>query len=143
MREILFRGKRIDNGKWYYGSYLFLHARPIDWNNEYCGKAEDCHFIIDDKDINYAVDPETVGQFTGLTDKNGKKIFEHDEIEYDDTPYTAYAEKQTGRIVWRYGSLCFEYSVFGGVHYRAMCSEDFFAAKSTVIGNIHDKEESE
>ena len=69
MREIEFRGKRIDNGGWVYGSY--------------------CHFpnpnilFINDKSEIDAVDiiPESVGQFTGLLDKKSKKIFEGDVIK--------------------------------------------------------------
>ena len=68
-REILFRGKRLDNGSWWYGSYLFLHVSECDWTGTSRGPKKDVHFIVDETDLNYSVDPATVGQYTGLTDK--------------------------------------------------------------------------
>lgn len=88
MRDILFKGKRKDNGKWVYGNYAVAD------NN---GKQQ--YFIFQNKAFEFEVDPETVGQYTGLTDKNGKKIFEGDILkpDYDNSSYY--------RVAWDSGKL--------------------------------------
>ena len=139
-REILFRGKRKDNGEWIYGYYCVFNGMI---HCIYTGYAEtDCGDIYPDY---YEVDPETVGQYTGLTDKNGVKIFEGDIVKG-----TAYSATTIGVIVW-----IDEISSFGVRRVNApnptawenssilrcvsLNKKDEFAAE--VIGNIHDNPE--
>lgn len=134
MREILFRGKRITGGEWMFGLLAdeyhdadFTAILPHD---------DERHLYVD-----WEVDPATVGQYTGLKDKNGKRIFEGDIVVYDNTPYNAYGHRVTGVIVWSKWMWKCRYKEYESTYDYAIGAEDFFGAKSEVIGNIHDNPE--
>ena len=121
MREILFRGKRIDNGEWVEGN-LFIpdsDSRPIQIE---CG--------TDIMQIAYEIAPETIGQYTGLTDKNGVKIFEHDICK--DSLGTLFV------VEWDSANARFIGRMVGGEHRIVYVSKE---PRVEVIGNIYDNPE--
>ena len=138
MREILFRGKRCDNGEWVQGYYIRAehhwhnHGIHKDWIT-FGASANGGWFALHNK---YAVKAETVGQFTGLTDKNGKKIFDGDIIEWfsqgeSEHPDFGYIEYDEQSFVWR---VCWQ-------KYDPDFMEGMQQEYISVIGNIHDNPE--
>lgn len=118
-REILFRGKRMDNGEWSYG--FILHAQNDD---SWC--------ITNEVEYLHDVDGNTVGQYTGLTDKNGVKIFEGDIISYS-------GSKEVVRFNTSLNIPCFTTGIGGGSSTRLHPYK--ISKKHVVIGNIHDDPE--
>ena len=128
MREILFRGKPLGN---LHGKYIYGSLGVID--TDLCAIYHCFKFKDDEMQL---VDPETVGQYTGLTDKNGKKIFEGDILR------RAYHPEDDVVIEWFDGSFRFRKANkpkdYG---YSAVCCIQNAVSSLKIIGNAYDNPE--
>lgn len=133
MREILFRGKRVDNSEWVYGSFTpSMNARSYITTDRICTYDASIVFADNDQYATFAkVNEETIGQYTGLTDKNGKKIFEGDILRIRGDK-----EHPVLIVFLDFGWVCVmeRYK-----HYRHRLENN--SEKYEVIGNIHDNPE--
>ena len=123
MREVLFRGKRTDNGEWVKG-YLYITHIGAHEIGSYDAEINIERFTFD-------VIPETVGQYTGLTDKNGKRIFEGDIVslvKHDGLIYKVVYVPCRYELVNSKGVNCFVLDIYKSENIE-------------VIGNIHDNPE--
>jgi uncharacterized phage protein (TIGR01671 family) len=129
MREYLFRGKSVDNGEWVYGYYVK-------------GATRHCVLKSLAQPHIYDVIPETVGEYTGLTDKNGKKIFENDIIRFEDELYIVKRECDTAGGYWaETGFILKHIGWCDYTHFTDTIDDWENECQVFVIGNIHDNKE--
>ena len=145
MREILFRGKDPETGTWYEGFYMALSDTTYCFKGDYDAHPDNTkHYIVFDRMTDWGlpnqhlradVDPTTVGQYTGLKDKNGKRIFEGDICR----------NTRTGEIVsvkWHGTMAGYVWNKRRADGFLFDFGELFRACdKYEVIGNIHDNPE--
>jgi uncharacterized phage protein (TIGR01671 family) len=125
MREILFRGKRTEDGEWMCGNLTIWSDKSASIDKE-----------PTEASPLYAVVPETVGQYTGLTDKNGKQIFEGDIV----TGLFLFALPVKAVVTFQDGAFGLEWYRGGDLRafnaFTSVCNVEY-----EVIGNIHDNPE--
>ncbi len=145
-RGILFRGKRVDNGEWVEGFY-------IEANHHWHNKGVHKEWIVTNTIQNggwcnvaskYAVIPETVGQYTGLVDKNGTKIFEGDIVKKSWIYRYKTGRGEEEKLNSFTGVVIFEAGQFGlslneGMDFDEFVGECKHEQWTEVIGNIHEQ----
>ena len=131
MREILFRGKRVDNGEWIQGDIVQFPVHGVVRIVEQEPSYKDAE-----------VDSDTVGQYTGLTDKNGRKIFEGDiiHLEYSQVFFGGvYFGEYTAEVSYKEGCFITD-GINNGDEIETPLS-GFNNDEVEIIGNIHDNPE--
>ena len=131
MKEILFRGKRTINGDWVYGDFVHGNERK---------SLRDSIFVYDSETQSfndYEINPSTLGQYTGLTDKNGNRIFEGDIVKaQDEILGSPFCDGMNGKVV--YDEAAYFIEPKDPMNSQWLYDE---CAVYEIIGNIHDNPE--
>ena len=131
MREILFRGKRLDNGEWVEGDLVHSVYKVGDT----CVGKFGCTLGM------HQVAPSTVGQYTGLTDKNGKRIFEGDIVAQNWYDYDEPRDDSFGKVVFCEYDCSFSVMDVNKDGFMPLGRCGSYHWEVEVIGNIHDNPE--
>ena len=126
MRIIKFRGKRQSNNEWVFGNL------NVGLDNDY-------YILVYSETgyTKYTVNPNTIGEFTGMLDKHGKEIYEGDIVEvYDFT--SVYASKYKGVVKMVDCTWVVEHEFYNSPSYSKLVFDDFAKQKTEIIGNIYD-----
>lgn len=139
MRKISFRGKCYDDGEWIFGSLLdndiIVTKGAVEVDEDYVNIVDEWSSVL----------PETIGQYTGLKDKNGKRIFEGDIIVSEEYPFSHDGDiHYVGTVEWIYSSWQYiMHCVSNSIRGISNGINDFLdngdeTTRFQVIGNIHD-----
>lgn len=148
MREIIFKGKRKDNGEWIYwniyGELCRLSGKRARLEIPKTAGESYYHYIYQ---IRQLILPESISEFSGLTDKNETKVFEGDIVKFTDS---LFGYSHTGMVCFNEGSFCIKYEYWNKERFHRigqtekwqdMGASAVITYQYEVIGNIYDNPE--
>jgi uncharacterized phage protein (TIGR01671 family) len=132
-REILFKAKRVDNGEWVKGSLIIHSGYAFITGGNQILKTPSKKYNLHTFEGLYEVDPDTVSQYTGLKDRNGKMIFEGDVVKTKSGWYGYFEEYYPEKIAE---------VVYENNNFTLKCyTHDYWYEQCEIVGNVFDTPE--